>query len=75
MEIAYYEGKKIIFNQKGGIYILLYLVLHIAWLSILDTPVHQGVERHKEEYMSYMKEVEGFIQRKKQIFWKMKQKK
>lgn len=54
-----YEIKKIMFHQKGLLYIILVLLLSTVWLIVSDSPYDSAMEQYKSEYEWYLEKVNG----------------
>lgn len=55
-----YEIKKIMFHQKGLVYITLALLLSTVWLMASDSPNDSAMEQYKGEYEWYLEKVNGY---------------
>lgn len=59
MSVFTYELKKIMFFQKGLLYIVAFLLISTLWLVVADTPQDSAMEQYRNEYEWYLKKVEG----------------
>lgn len=55
----FYEIRKMLIHQKGAYLILFYFLLSLAGLFLLDAPVSPDMERNRESYEHYLRQVEG----------------
>lgn len=68
MQIIFYEAKKMLFHQKGFLFILLSLLLMMIALVLGDNPANSGEELYGEEYSFYMNQLEGVYTPEKELF-------
>lgn len=59
MSIFTYELKKIMFFQKGLLYIVAFLLVSTLWLVVSDTPQDSAMEQYRDEYEWYLEKLEG----------------
>lgn len=59
MSLFIYEMKKMLFYQKGLIFISLFFVLSMATLLVFDTPKNPDIEMNVEQYSYYLNQVKG----------------
>lgn len=55
-----YEVKKMMLYQRGLLYIVLVLLLDMAWLVLSDSPYDSAMEQYKKEYEWYLEKVNGY---------------
>ena len=59
MSVFTYELKKIMFFQKGQLYITAFLLISTLWMAVSDTPRNSAMEQYRNEYGWYLEQVEG----------------
>lgn len=59
MNALKYELRKILFHQKGLLYVVAFLLASAVWLTVTDAPYHSAMEQHQGEYQWYLQQVAG----------------
>lgn len=59
MNLFTYELKKIMFHQRGALYIGIYLIAVFAGLVLTNAPFNSAMQQYKSEYEWYLEKVNG----------------
>jgi hypothetical protein len=65
MQLAGYELKKIFIKHKGGLFLLIFLVIKIFSLLLFDRPVNSEIQEELTGYSYYLNKIEGIITEEK----------
>jgi hypothetical protein len=63
-----YEIKKMLFYQKGILFIFLFFLTNMAWMFFCDTAANPDIEANLDQYSFYLNQVEGQCSEKTEQF-------
>lgn len=68
MRVILHEAKKLFINQKGLLFVCLFLVLTAATVILFDRPANADTELYSAEYHHYLETVQGKLTAESEAF-------